>query len=355
MTEMTTARELPARTSLTPRHDRRRLRQLAYLVTSLAVTAVVAEGLIRVVLGNAFMSPPVFQATPSALSYALLPSVSSPVRQLGRTLSVSTDQFGHRLTPGAPSAAPITLHLVGDSQVFGWGLSDDETLSFQLQKHLGQGVRVVNHGVAGYGPNEYLVVLKSIPTSEPVIVVFTEENDGGDAYKLAKQTSVACGFMSSFEQEGPIQCALMHSRLIQNLFVGLNQMNHRYHMTPVGFSDHSKVAGRVIHAGVAQRLSEQAAQRTGETLNTVVPWKGRFSDGWRTLYAPPPVADPRTLPTPFPDSLDTVHWFAAHADAESLYLVGDTHLSPAGTNLLADLIASRVQAQVDTSFHQEQN
>ena len=92
----------------------------------------------------------------------------------------------------------------------------------------------------------------------------------------------------------------------------------------------------------------------GPVHYTVVPWKGRFSDRWRTLYAPPSVADPRTLPTPFPESLDTVRRFAARTDAESLYLVGDTHLSPAGASLLADLIAGGVQALVGTSLRQEQ-
>lgn len=354
MTEITTTAKLPTRMSLVPRHGARRLRQLAYLFASMTVAAIVAEGAIRLALDNAFMSAPVFQATTGTVSYALLPSVSVLVRQFGRTLSVSTDPSGHRFTPGASSTAPVNLHLIGDSQVFGWGLSDNETLSAQLQRRVGQSVRVVNHGVPGYGPEEYLAVLKSIPTYEPVVVVFTEENDGGDAYKLAKQANVACGFISSFEREGAIQCALMRSRSVQSLFVSLNQMNHHYHMTPLGFSDHSRVAARVIQARIAQQLSKQTAQRTGHTLYTVVPWKGRFSPQWRTLYAPPPVAGPRTLPTPFPESLDTVRQFAAHTDAESLYLVGDTHLSPAGASLLADLVATGVQSLMGTSLLQEQ-
>jgi hypothetical protein len=321
----------------------RMLRRAAFGVAAIAVAAALAEVGIRLALGNAFMSPPVFQAATGTPAYTLLPSVSARVWQFGRGLQVSTDPSGHRLTPGAPASAPVTLHLVGDSQVFGWGLSDDETLSARLQKRLGSTVRVVNDGVPGYGPHDYRAVLETIPSSDLVVVVSTEENDGGDAYRLGKAANVSCGFISSFEQGGSLQCALVRSRLVQATFAKLTDFDHRYHMTPVGFSDVSLVAGRVISARITGLLGDEARRRTGRTLFTIVPWKGRYSESWRSRYAPPPVADSSTLPTPFPDSLDTVRRFASTAEPASLYFADDTHLNPAGASLLADVIAGGLE------------
>ena len=256
-------------------------------LTAIAVIAIVlpllGEAALRLTLGGAFLSPPVFRAEGGALGYRLLPAVTAPVHQFGRTVTVSTDGQGRRSTPGASTVATRRVHLVGDSQVFGWGLGDDETMSAQLQRLLGPGFEVVNHGVPGYGPDQYVEVLKGIPVGDQVIVIHTEENDGADAYKLFKPNGVSCSFISSFDREGPLRCALMNSRLVQGAFVLWNQANHRYYMTPLGFSEHSGVAGRVLYARIAEDYRDQLAQRAGRLSFTVVPWKGRYSKEWRSL------------------------------------------------------------------------
>lgn len=65
----------------------------------------------------------------------------------------------HRFPPTKTSDSSRTLLLLGDSQIFGQGLSDDQTTAAQLQDSLvgrGLNVRVENIGVPGYTSwNEY--------------------------------------------------------------------------------------------------------------------------------------------------------------------------------------------------------
>lgn len=62
------------------------------------------------------------------------------------------DATAARVTPPAPAGADTYL-FVGDSFVFGQGLSDGETLASQFAKLNGQRQHSVNLGVPGYGPN----------------------------------------------------------------------------------------------------------------------------------------------------------------------------------------------------------
>jgi hypothetical protein len=62
------------------------------------------------------------------------------------------DAAAARVTPAAPAGADTYLFM-GDSFIFGQGLSDDETLASQFAKLNGQRGHAVNLGVPGYGPN----------------------------------------------------------------------------------------------------------------------------------------------------------------------------------------------------------
>ncbi|WP_374674263.1 hypothetical protein [Ideonella sp.] len=322
------------------RPGRPRLRNVAKWLGAVAVCAALAELGIRVLLSHAHWSPPVFRAEPLPLGYALGPGIQVQARQLGRTVQISTDPGGHRRTVGTPEAPGArAVHLIGDSQVFGWGLSDDETVATQLQRSLGGSFRVVNHGVPGYGPAEYLKVLERVSASDDVVVLLTEENDAADVYGLAQPAHVACGFIATVAHDSTAACMLMQSRLVQGLFEVRHAFHHRYLMTPLGFSDHSTVAGRVL-AGRANRWIAQVRQaRQGRVIVTIVPWKGRYSSDWRRRYAPPPVPDPEALPSPFTDALGMAQAFSTHPDPMALYLPGDSHVSPEGASWLAREIA----------------
>lgn len=319
-------------------------KRAAVLLASLVALTLVGELGLRLGVRDAFFSPPVFQRTNGPLGYALLPSVTSTVIQFGRAISVGIDSEGNRRTPGAQKAAPVRLHLVGDSQVFGWGLSDNETIGERLQQRLGPKVLVINQGVPGYGPDEYLEVFKQLPSEDLVVVIHTEENDAADAYKIFRQNTAACTYMVSFtERESPLRCALMNSRLIQVSFVWWNQVQHRYNMTPLGFSDHSQVAAEVLHGRVKDSYSKELERRGDRLIFTVVPWKGRYSASWLTRYSPPPRADLASIATPFSDEVRMVERFRKSTTPAALYLEDDTHLSPAGADLVAEAMTSVVE------------
>ncbi len=62
------------------------------------------------------------------------------------------DSAAARVTPPAPDATDTYL-FIGDSFIFGQGLSDDETMPSQFSKQNAPAARSVNLGVPGYGPN----------------------------------------------------------------------------------------------------------------------------------------------------------------------------------------------------------
>jgi hypothetical protein len=117
---------------------------------------------------------------------------------------VSDEKLGARLEPGAsqrlafagnpttslrinskgfrggewPAPKPGELVVVGDSQVFGLGVEEDETFPAQLAKQSGR--QVLNAGIPTYGPREYLAVAKQLVTERPganVVLVFNVSND----------------------------------------------------------------------------------------------------------------------------------------------------------------------------------
>lgn len=62
------------------------------------------------------------------------------------------DSTAARVTPPAPQATDTYL-FIGDSFIFGQGLSDEETMPSQFAKQNAPAGRSVNLGVPGYGPN----------------------------------------------------------------------------------------------------------------------------------------------------------------------------------------------------------
>jgi len=74
------------------------------------------------------------------------------------TAHIRTDEHGYRLGPRGPVDFDDNLVLfIGDSFVFGWGVSDDETFAARFDELLetkDESYRVVNLGVPGYGTLE---------------------------------------------------------------------------------------------------------------------------------------------------------------------------------------------------------
>ncbi|WP_272089261.1 alginate O-acetyltransferase AlgX-related protein [Nannocystis bainbridge] len=82
----------------------------------------------------------------------------------------------------APQAGEIVV--VGDSQVFGLGVADDETFSVGLAERTGR--PVINAGVPTYGPREYLEVARELLTSRKPATVVVVLNFVNDPFELER-------------------------------------------------------------------------------------------------------------------------------------------------------------------------
>jgi hypothetical protein len=84
------------------------------------------------------------------------------VEQNGKIIFQSTysiDEFGLRMTPHQNTKAATHLIIAGDSNTFGVGLQDNETIAFNLQQ-LFSNKNVINLGFGGTGPNSTLYFLE---------------------------------------------------------------------------------------------------------------------------------------------------------------------------------------------------
>ncbi len=97
------------------------------------------------------------------------------------TIHVNTQGYRGADWPApTPDAAPGTgeILVLGDSQVFGLGVEDDETFSAKLAEATGR--RVLNAGVPTYGPPEYMRLAKQLLEQrkpQTVVVVLNFLND----------------------------------------------------------------------------------------------------------------------------------------------------------------------------------
>jgi|GEM_PF-790118 len=76
----------------------------------------------------------------------------------------STTRYGFRKTPLKESAERVLI-MAGDSNTFGIGCNDDETVTYFLDKLL-PNVQVINMGLAGTGPNSLLYFLQHFSLRE---------------------------------------------------------------------------------------------------------------------------------------------------------------------------------------------
>ncbi|MBC7952377.1 MAG: hypothetical protein H7Z12_11245 [Rhodospirillaceae bacterium] len=82
-----------------------------------------------------------------------------------RGKQATADGKGRRVVPAAPADAPVHVKVLGDSQTFGHGLSDDESWPNRLQEALsarGINAKVENLGVPAINVDQYVVRLRNI-------------------------------------------------------------------------------------------------------------------------------------------------------------------------------------------------
>ena len=97
--------------------------------------------------------------------------------------TIHVNQLGYR---GAdwPAAAATDILVVGDSQVFGLGVDDDQTFSARLAASSGRAV--LNAGVPTYGPREYLATARELLATRKVASVVVVLNFVNDPFELER-------------------------------------------------------------------------------------------------------------------------------------------------------------------------
>jgi hypothetical protein len=151
----------------------------------LVVGLVLAELAFRARSEGAFPHLNIYEPD-SALGVHLTPGAEMRLSFSGNPVTrVSTNSQGFR-GPDWPAASDRDVLVVGDSQVFGLGVEQEETFAAQLQAAMGEGGHVLNAGVPTYGPLEYTALVERLVAErKPARVVYVL-NMANDLFELER-------------------------------------------------------------------------------------------------------------------------------------------------------------------------
>src|SRR3954468_18632547 len=88
------------------------------------------------------------------LGFVYAPYAQSNLVQTSVQFGLRMDSHGFRNLGTWPARADVVVVAVGDSWVFSYGVNDDEAWPHQVERSL-PGIRVINLGLAGLGPEQY--------------------------------------------------------------------------------------------------------------------------------------------------------------------------------------------------------
>lgn len=160
------------------------------LVVSSVVSLAAVEGALRVIgkySGQAYSVNP----TGSQYKFYKFDPVLGWANAPGMRGTYSRDEFTYPIAVNAHSMRQHDVSLervpgrkriavIGDSFVWGVGVSDEQRLTERLAEKLD--AEVLNFGVAGYGPIQYVLTIDRILAFDPdlVLLIFCLGNDWGD-------------------------------------------------------------------------------------------------------------------------------------------------------------------------------
>lgn len=319
----------------------KRFGQLLMLLLVALVALLAAEVMLRSTRADRL--PAFFAAThaPGGVpTYGLRADTTQVYLHRNREVQVTIGPNGMRMHGTAAGGIPV--HMIGDSQVFGWGLNDTETIPALVQASLGAAFQVINHGLPGGGPHYYASELARLPPTDAAVVVFTETNDLQDTYSPLPFAVEHCGFIvvpNGFAHHMP--CFVLRSQLYGLLVDWSQEFLPAPIPLPLCYNPHLQVPCSLAMYRALDRVSQLAARRTGPTIFLTIPWEGRVDPEARLNYRPLV-----SQPISFAGKQEWPH-YAAALDAlnrlgPSVYQVGDHHLSGTGARAIAGLAVELV-------------
>lgn len=179
----------------TDKRPRRRFGKVAaLLLASLGFAFLIGELTVRGVYGDKFGRRPGFFQADTLLHWRPTPDLHHTYYGSDFKIRVDTDADGYRLGGlGMIDYSRPLVVLVGDSNVFGWGVDGDETFASYLDDLLdGSRAQVVNLGVGGYGTFQNVLRVQEFLAKHPhaqieAVVVVHSPNDAIDNARFAQQ------------------------------------------------------------------------------------------------------------------------------------------------------------------------
>lgn len=124
-----------------------------------------------------------FYVYDSRLGWANKPGAAGVFKRAEFSYTISINNLGMRQKAVAKekTAGMFRIVALGDSFLWGIGVSDDERVSEVLQRKL-NGVEILNLGVSGYAPVQYSLKTERVLGLSPdlVIILFCLSNDFAD-------------------------------------------------------------------------------------------------------------------------------------------------------------------------------
>ncbi len=167
------------------------------------------EGLAGVLRSHAFPYLNIYVAD-ETFGVRLAPETTTATRSReGRVTSVRTNALGFRGVDWTPAGTgrPVSgrVLLLGDSQVFGYGVEEKDAMASHLSERLGGHAEVLNAGTPTWGPHEQVLALETLgPVYRPEVVVFFA-NVANDWFEVkvpnVKRTTARDGW-AAFQLQG---------------------------------------------------------------------------------------------------------------------------------------------------------
>ncbi len=157
----------------------------ALSLLSLALSLAALEGAARVLRRSAFPYLNLFEAD-ARYGVRLHPRDQTRLRsRLGRVTDITTNDLGFRGKSWPPpvSQSVSGILLLGDSQMFGYGVNEEDATAAKIEQRLG--MPVLNASVPSWGPSESVLALSDLaPKYRPRFVLFVA-NAANDWFEWA--------------------------------------------------------------------------------------------------------------------------------------------------------------------------